>query len=65
MDAWNWLMDCYDEGSLTIDYLEDVMKDDRKAYDLYREFVDMGMIEAIFFMRMEVVPFLEYLKERQ
>lgn len=64
MDMWNWLMDCYWEGSLTMQELEDVMVDDIQATILWEDWAaDSG--DFINHVREEVKPFLEYIKKEK
>ncbi len=65
MDAWNWLMDLYEQNIINIEYLEESMKDDRKARELYDEFRSyISIEEKISYIREEIEPFLEYLKNK-
>lgn len=64
MEMWNWLLDCYDEGSLDMDELEQVMEDDAAAGLLWNDFVsDSG--DFVSWVRDEVEEFIEYLDEKK
>jgi hypothetical protein len=60
---WNWLMDCYRDGSLTIQDLEDVMKHDGAACKLWEDWSECSR-DFIDEVRSEVRPFLDYLKKK-
>ena len=63
MDMWNWLYDCYNEGSLTIEDLEKVMKDDMAAKILWQDWtVDSN--DFIEYVRSEVYPFIHHLRKK-
>ena len=64
MDMWNWLHECYDEGSLTVQDLEKVMADERAARALWEDWAaDAG--DFVDITREEVSVFIRYLKVRQ
>jgi hypothetical protein len=62
MDMWNWLLDCYNEGSLTLEDLEDVMQNDRTAMVLWEDW-SYDAQDFVQQVRDEVAPFLEYIKK--
>jgi hypothetical protein len=64
MDMWNWLLDCYNEGSITLDDLKVVMKDDLGARMLWEDWTDdpEDFIEDV---RKEVLRFIEYIEDRK
>lgn len=64
MNMWNWLLACYNERSLTLKDLESVMENDRVADMLWDDFVvDSG--DFIDWVREEVKPFIEYVKQKE
>lgn len=61
MDMWNWLMECYKEGSLTLEDCERVMVDDKAAIDLWEDW-SRDSSDFIAFVREEMHPFIKYKK---
>lgn len=61
---WNWLNDCIDENSLTVEELDRVMEDDTAARSLWDDWAD-DSYDFIDFVRSEVKSFLEYAKKRK
>jgi hypothetical protein len=61
MEMWNWLLDCYKEGSLTIEEMEKILVDDEEAERLWSEFA-IYKADFIYFVRTEVKSFLKYSK---
>lgn len=57
MNMWDWLMSCYSEGELTLEELEEVMKDDKKAKALCSDWWD-DTSDLIELVRREVEYFL-------
>ena len=64
MDMWNWLMECYNEKSLTQEEMEKVLVDDTAARELWDSWAD-DSYDFIDFVRKEVKPFLRYVKQRE
>jgi hypothetical protein len=64
MDMWNWLQDCFDEKSLTLETLEQVMRDDKAARELWEAWA-YDSDDFVHFVRDEVGPFIQYLQKRQ
>ncbi len=64
MDMWNWLQDCYKEGSLRIEDLEKVLSDDDAAEILWKDWC-IESRDFIEFVRNEVYPFLQHMKKRE
>lgn len=64
MDMWNWLQDYYYDGRITIESLEEVMKEDKAAKELWRDF-SSNASDFIHDVRDEVAPFILYLKNRK
>jgi len=64
MDMWNWLHDCYKEGSLSIEDLERVLFDDAAAKIFWEEW-SIDSRDFIEYVRNEVYPFLQYVKKRE
>lgn len=62
MDMWNWLMDCYEEKSLTVEDLEKVLDDDMHAKNLWEDW-SADSTDFIEWVRDEVKPLLRYVKE--
>jgi hypothetical protein len=63
MDMWNWLLDCYKEGSLTRADLDLAMKDDRAARTMWEDW-SRDSYDFIEYVRSEIFPFLVYLDNR-
>lgn len=61
MDIWNWLNNCYDEKSLTLEDLEKVMSDDSAARVLWDDWASDSS-DFIDYIRDEVDTFIIYLK---
>lgn len=64
MDMWNWLSELYTENYLTIQDLENVMKDEEAALSLWQDFTDFRE-DKISFVRDEVCPFIQHLKRKK
>jgi hypothetical protein len=64
IDMWNWLQDCCTDGYVTLADLEKVMKDDRAAKELWRDF-SSDANDFIFEVRDQVDPFIRYLKKKE
>lgn len=64
MDMWDWLMECYKNGSLTLEELEDVMKYDGSACKLWEDWSENSR-DFVDEVRAEVAPFLKYLKDKK
>jgi hypothetical protein len=64
MNMWNWLHDCYDEKSLTIEDLEEIMENDQEAEKLWRDWADQSNC-FIDFVRDEIKPFITYIKQKK
>lgn len=64
MDMWNWLMECYKDGCLSLEECEKVMRDDKSAADLWREF-SSDPRDFIHDIRHEVGAFIQYLKKEK
>jgi hypothetical protein len=58
MDIWNWLMDCYLDGSITLADLEKVMEDDDAALSLWEDW-------SIEYIRDEVLPFIYHIRKKE
>jgi hypothetical protein len=63
MEMWNWLMECYKDGSYTLNDLEHVMTNDYAAHEMFEEFTSCS---SDFFpeVRDEVAAVLDYLKKK-
>lgn len=59
---WNWLMECYHDGLITLEELEEVMKSDRLAKQLWLDFATPAS-DFIDYVRDEVRPFIKHIKE--
>lgn len=35
---WNWLNDCYKKGFISLEYLEEALKDDEKAQEIWKKY---------------------------
>lgn len=64
MDMWNWLLDCYNEDSLTIEEMQLILIDDRKAEKLWEEWA-YNSTDFIEYVRDEIRPFLKYIKAKK
>lgn len=60
MDMWQWLIDCYQDGSLTLEELEEIMKDDNAARELWDDWADDSTY-FITYVREQVMPFICYI----
>jgi len=63
LDMWNWLMECYKDGSYTLENLEDVMRSDKAAREMWEEFTSCSS-DFIPDVRDEVAAILAYLKKK-
>lgn len=64
MDMWNWILDCYNEGSITWEELENIMNDDDAAEELWKDFaLDSG--DFIPWVKEQVEGFLKHMKKRK
>lgn len=61
---WNWLKDCVDDKCIDLEGLEEVMKSDKAAHALWREFASDPK-DFIHDIRDEVAAYIEYLKDRK
>lgn len=64
MDMWTWLMDCYADGSLTMEELEEVMEVDSAAENLWEDWTAESS-EFIEYIRSEVWTFMNHVKKRE
>ena len=64
MDMWNWLLECYKEGTLTLEDLECVIENDKAARDLWEEWANDSRL-FIDHVRDEVRPFIRFIKEKK
>lgn len=64
IDMWNWLLESYKEGSLTIEDMENILTDERKAEDLWEEFA-WQRCDFVDFVRSEIKGFLKHLKKQE
>lgn len=64
MDMWNWLMECYKDGSLSPEQCEMVMRDDKAARELWEDW-SRDSSDFIGLVRSEMGPFLQYLKKEK
>jgi hypothetical protein len=64
MDMWHWLMACYKEGSLTLEDLEEVMKNDRAARTLWEDW-SRESSDFISYVRDEVWPVIHHLRKKE
>ena len=62
MNMWNWLQDCYNEGTLDLQELEEAMENDDVAATLWKDF-SYTSFNFIDFVREEIKPFLKHVKE--
>lgn len=62
MDMWNWLVDCYDEGSITLEDLENVMIDEEEARLLWRDWA-ADSSDFVEWVRDEARPFIKHIKK--
>ncbi len=63
MEMWNWLMECYKDGSYTLENLEEVMRRDKAAREMWEEFTSCSS-DFIPDVRDEVEAVLIYLKKK-
>ena len=63
MDMWNWLLECYDEGSLTERDLENIMKSDKHARMLWEDWSN-DSVDFIEYVREQVLPVLDYIAKK-
>lgn len=63
MEMWNWLMECYKDGSYTLENLEHVMSSDKAAREMWEEFTSCSS-DFIPDVRDEVEAVLSYLKKK-
>lgn len=61
---WNWLYECYKDGSLTMHDLEKVMVDDGAARILWADWT-IDSNDFIEYVRSEVFPFIHHLKKKE
>lgn len=61
---WNWLLDCYNEGSLTLEELEAVMTDEEAARALWEDWSDDSS-DFVSYVRDEVWPVIAHLKKKE
>ena len=64
MDMWNWLQDLFNDRYIDLEGLEEVMRSDKAARELWRDF-SSDASDFIHDVRDEVGPFIEYLKKRR
>ena len=64
MDMWNWLQDCFTDGCIDLEGLEEVMKSDKAARELWRDF-SSDASDFIHDVRDEVEYFIKYIKDRK
>jgi hypothetical protein len=64
VDMWNWLMDCYQEKSLTLLDLYNIMEDDEAAKAIWRDWASEPN-EFINFVRGQALPLLEFLTKQK
>jgi len=66
MDMWNWLNDCYREGDLTVDFMENVMSDEREALKLFQAYMDsITNTEWIEECQHEIASFYKYIMAKE
>ena len=64
MDMWNWFMELYSEGYLTLEDLQHAMTDDRAAKLLWEEWSEDSS-DFIDFVRDQIRSFIKHIKETQ
>ncbi len=64
MDMWDWLLDCYTDGSLTIEDLEAAMKSDIEAQHLWEDWT-ANSIDFIEYVRDEVWPVIQHIRKKE
>lgn len=50
---FNWLQDCFDENSLSIDEIDSILLDDDKCLDLFEDFANCEV--CIDFVKQELI----------
>jgi hypothetical protein len=58
MDMWEWLTECYNDGSITLEELEEIMKDDDAARNLWEDW-------GVEYMRDEILPFIYHIRKKE
>ena len=62
----NWLYDCFEDGSLTVPEIEEILQDRRKAYDLFVEdFLGNDRISTAEMVQAMVFNFKRALKQKK
>lgn len=60
---WNWLLSCYEKGSLTIEDMEKALIDRDTAYEIWKEFsLSHDFVE---YCQEEISSFYEYKKNKE
>jgi hypothetical protein len=65
MDMWNWLSECYEDESLTIEHMEKALENQNQAYTLFEEFVDSNRMAITEYAQETINDFLEYVKKEK
>ncbi len=64
MDMWNFLMDCYEDKTLTLEEMEEIMSDDEKKHRLWEEFASEPR-EFYDYVHDEVKTVYNFLKKKE
>lgn len=63
MDMWNWLIDSYNEKTLSLEDLNNALQNDDYAADLWRDF-SSDNYDFVDYVRDEIKPLIKYLESQ-